>query len=118
MLSNAIALAALTCAGFYMIYNKLPPRMKAVFVKYDLLTDVSALMLTYVLLGGTVTALIASALVSIVVSMLLHIAKFPNDYIWLTDSLAKVKGLLDSFKDMMKGLNQKYVDINEAKVSI
>lgn len=118
MLSNAVALAALTCAGFYMIYNKLPPRMKAVFVKYDLLTDVSALMLTYVLLGGTLTALIASALVSIVVSMLLHVAKFPNDYVWLTDSLAKVKELLKSFKDMMKGLNQKYVNVNETNVSV
>jgi hypothetical protein len=113
MLSNALTLAAFTSAGFFIIYNKLPLRIKMLMIRYDLITDFLALMLTYIVFGGTVTALIAAALVSIIISILLHIAKYPNDYIWLSDTLTNVSQLIQEGKNVMKNLNQKYVGIKD-----
>lgn len=111
MLSNAITLAALTSAGFFMIYKKLPPKAQALIVKYNLVSDIAALLLTYVIFGGTVTALIAAALVSLVASMMLHIASHPDDFLWLKDMIDSVKDLLEEGKEMLKKANGKYVDL-------
>lgn len=117
MLSNGIALAALTCAGLYMIYIKLPRKVRLILLKFDLFTDIAALVFTYFMFGGTVTALIAASLVSIAVSVLLHIAKHPDDYVWLHDILKTFSGLMDQFKMFMKDLNTKYVDSQEANTA-
>lgn len=108
MLSTAFTLGLLTTVGFYLVYSKLPTKAKKFITKYPLLSDVFALIGTYALFGGTVTALIAGAMVSIVVSMLLHVANHPDDFMWLTDSIQAVKDALAKIQEWMTQLNQQY----------
>jgi len=118
MISNAITLAALTSVGFLLIYKKLPRNFRHLVVKYNLVFDILALIATYIVFGGTVTALIAAALVSIVVSVMLHIAAHPSDYCWLFDMFASVRNVIGQCKEQMKQLNQKYLDMKEAPSAV
>lgn len=111
MIGNAVTLAALTSAGFFLIYKKLPRRAKRLIVKYSLVSDIVALLLTYLIFGGTVTALIAAALVSIITSILLHIANHPEDFTWLNDTIKSAKTVLEEGKELLRKMNTKYVDM-------
>jgi len=117
MISNAITLAALTSAAFFILYKKLPRKAKRLVVKYNLVSDVLSLLATYVIFGGTVTALIAAALVSLVMSIMLHIANHPDDYLWLTDTIKVAKQYIDEGKKQLVELNKRYVNIKDASAS-
>lgn len=108
MMGNACSLALLTAVGGYIIYKKLPPKAKHLITKYHFLTDLFALIGVYVLFGGTVTALLAGAIVSIIVSVLLHIANHPEDYEWLHDAIERIKAALRQFQTYLIQMNQKY----------
>jgi hypothetical protein len=109
MISNAITLASLTAVGGYLVYRKLPGKAKHLIKRFPLMTDVLALIGTYALFGGTVTALIAGALVSIVVSAMLHIVNHPDDFVWLYDALEQVRNLLDEAKGWLTSMNRTYL---------
>jgi len=101
MISTAFALALLTTGGFLIIYQKFPPGLKRFIQKHPLLSDMVALLLIYVLLGGTLTALIAASICGLFVSMLLHVANHKQDFLYLFDFYdimtsigRKVQGLL------------------------
>jgi hypothetical protein len=83
MLTNAFALALVTSGGFMMVYKKFPRRLRKWIEKNALLADASALFLTYVLLGGTLTALTAGAMVGLMTSGLLHVAQNKEDFEYL-----------------------------------
>ena len=99
MLTTGLALAVLTSTGFYMIYNKLPGWARRWMVKHSLLTDVTACVLTYILMGGTLTALFAAAFVGIIISIMLAILN--NE---VTAAAA------DRLVERIKDLQQKLVD--------
>ena len=115
MLSNAVTLSLLTVVSGYIIFKKLPPKLQSAVLKFPAVTDIIALLGTYLLFGGTVTALIAGALTSVLVSALLHIALFPDDFEWLFDTLDKFKGLIEKLKSMLKEFNQSYKDMKNSE---
>jgi len=81
MLGTAAVLAILTTSGFLIIYAKLPDRIKVFLTKNTLVTDGITLIAVYVLLGRTLTALIAAAMSGLFISGLLYIAqKDKNPY--------------------------------------
>lgn len=108
MMGNAVSLALLTAIGGYIVYKKLPPRARHLITKYHFLTDMFALIGVYTLFGGTVTALIAGGIVSIIVSALLYMANHPDDYQWLYDTLERVKLVLLQLQQKMQELNENY----------
>lgn len=75
MLVNGFILATLTVSGFYLIYRKLPMRLRRFMEKHSLMTDIVACVLTYILFGGTLVALFASAWVGIMISILLALVQ-------------------------------------------
>lgn len=113
MLSDAFALALLTVTGFMFIYKKLPRKIRKFLEKYSLLTDFVSAVLTYMLLGGTLTALTASALVGIFTSCLLYIAQNPDDFTYLWDFAEGIKTMLSRFQLQLKAYGKQY---REAKV--
>lgn len=84
-MGNAVALAILTTTGWVMLYCKLPKGVKKFLLKHHLLTDAGCLLLTYYVLGGTLTALIASAICDIMISALIHMARNEQDYLFVWD---------------------------------
>ena len=74
MIGTALTLAILTTAGFLIIYLKLPQSVKNFIQKHTLMTDGVALVAVYLLLGGTLTALIAASMCGLFISVLLYIA--------------------------------------------
>jgi len=108
MLSTATALAILTTGGFVVVYSKLPRRMRKFIEKHSLATDVVALFLAYMLLGGTLTALTASAMVGLMISGLLHIQNNREDFEWLFDGIDFCKTGLASLGAKLKEMGQNY----------
>lgn len=75
MITTALTLSLLTTGGFLVIYYKLPKSLKKLILKFPLMTDITALAAAYMVLGGTLTALMAAAMSGLSVSILLLIAK-------------------------------------------
>lgn len=74
MIADGLSLAVLTTIGFVIVYTKLPKFICRFFERFSLLTDILALVLTYMLFGRTLTALFAAAFTGLFVSGLLKIA--------------------------------------------
>lgn len=108
MLSDAFALALLTTAGAMMVYKKLPSKVKRFLEKHALMTDLVSLVLTYLLLGGTLTALAAGAMVGIFVSGLLHIANNKEDFLYLFDFIDACKAQLASLNKTLSEFGKEY----------
>lgn len=105
MITNAIALAGLSLAGFYLIYRQLPRNVRRIIIKYSLLADLAALIITYVMFSGTITALVAAGIVSICTSVLLQISKYPERYSFIFRALDQVQGLIKQFNEYLDSLN-------------
>ena len=75
MLQNALIFAGLTFIGMAFIYAKLPDWARRWIKRRSLLFDITACIITYIIFGQAVTALIAAAMVGILVSAWLWIAK-------------------------------------------
>lgn len=103
MIGNAIALSVLSTAGFYIIFAKLPKRIRDLVQKYYLLSDILALIGVYILFGGTLTALFAGALSGLFVSILLKVANSPEEFLYIYDART---WLQEQFKNTQTILNQ------------
>ena len=108
MITSAISLAVLSTAGFVVVYKKLPRKIRRWISRHGLLADISALFLTYMLLGGTLTALMASALVGLFTSALLYISQNPEDFEYLDTIAEMIKDQLNKLKQMSKEFGQAY----------
>ena len=58
--------------------------------------------------GGTITALMAGAIINIMVSAMLHVANNHNDYVWLFDIFDKCKAVMQRLKDYLAEINDNY----------
>ena len=73
--ANAAILAVVTTAGILFFAIKLPAHIQKFLVKHELITDTAAGVLTYWMLGKTVTSLLASGLVGITTSIIIWTVK-------------------------------------------
>ena len=108
MISQAIALSLITFGGFFLVFKKLPEKVQTFIKEKSLLTDIVCLAGTYTLLGGTLTALFASALVGLFVSAALHVANHKEDFMYLDDFADLVKSGTDQVKETLSSLGKKY----------
>ena len=110
MLINGLTLAVLTTTGFVIVYKKLPRKIRKLIEKHSLITDAVALLLTYILFGGTLTALVAAAMVGVFVSILLHIANNPDNFMYLYDACELMKVKLNDVKNALNRVGAAYRD--------
>ena len=75
MIGTALTLSIVTTGGFLAIFYKLPVRLRKLIVKHPLATDITTLGMAYLILGGTLTALMAAAMSGLFISILLFLAK-------------------------------------------
>lgn len=75
MLQFSFLLAGLTFVGFALIWMKLPTWVRKQITRFPLWFDFVITAFIYMFLGQTLTALLASALFGILVSVYLYIAK-------------------------------------------
>lgn len=75
LVSNAIILAVATTTGLVFLIKKLPGRIQAFLVRMGFFSDVIAAVLTYWMLGKTLTAMLAAAFVGIFISVGIHYAR-------------------------------------------
>ena len=113
MMTTALSLAILTTVGAIIIYQKLPRKVRRFLEKHSFMTDLFTLFAVYALLGGTLTALMAGAMCGIMVSILLHIANNPNDYLYVYDAkellikkMGEAKQALNTYGAMYRERNQ------------
>ena len=108
MISQAIALSVLTFTGFFIIFTKLPEKVKEYILKYSLVTDIVTLSAAYTLLGGTLMALFSSAIVGLMVSGALHIANHKEDFLYLWDLKDSVANRISRVKEDLKEYGERY----------
>lgn len=112
MLTTAASLAVLTTVGCLIIYNKLPRRIRKFIEKHSLLTDLLCLIGIYMLLGGTLTALFAASMCGLAISVLLHIANHPDDFLYLYDLRDFLKEKMKDAKLMLDAYGHAYREKN------
>lgn len=117
MLSNAFALALLTTGAVLWIYRKFPHKLRSFIEEHSLLADIVALVLTYLLLGGTLTALVAGAMVGLMTSALLHIAANEQDFLFLYDLRDFLKDKAIVANQVLKDYGRVYREQREAKLA-
>ena len=110
MMSNALALASLSVVGFYLVWAKLPRKVRRLIQKYALAADLSALIGIYLLFGGTLTALLAGAMAGIIVSALLAIANSPEDYLFIYDIRDALKNYVKMAKEALNEFGKSYAE--------
>jgi len=108
MIGTGFALAILTTAGAIAIYMKLPEKVRHFITKHSLLTDVLTLIGVYYLLGGTITALFAAAICGLAVSIMLHTANHPDDYMYLADMKVMMMARFEEMNRALKAYGQRY----------
>ena len=73
------------------------------------MTDITSLAIVYMILGGTLTALFASALTGVMISLMLHIANNPDRYAYVVYFVKKMKTKINEVIDT---LNKTYATKN------
>ena len=73
MIIDSLILAAITGAGFYLIFNQLPLKARLWLLNHRLVTRIGCAIGVYGLLGGTLTALFAAGFLDLFVGILLNI---------------------------------------------
>ena len=95
MLTTGLVLAGLTVGGFYMIYRKLPNKVKQFFINRPLFTDAVGACFTYVLFAGTAVGIMAAAWAGLILSFMIAARKNPFIMGWVQTAKEK---LTDLFK--------------------
>jgi hypothetical protein len=108
MIGQALALAILTFVGFFIVFSKLPVKVQNWIHKHGLFTEIGTLLGAYVLLGGTLTALFASAIVGLMVSAGLYIHQNKNDFSYLFDLADWLKGAAKKGQAELKKYGEEY----------
>ena len=91
MIIEGLVLASITGAGFYFVWHKLPQVIRKFFLRHPLFTDTIACVLTYTLLGGTLTALVAAAWLGCIVSAMLYLVNNPTTSAAMDQLAVKLK---------------------------
>lgn len=118
MLSNALAISIMVTGSFLFLYQKMPPSVRAFIVKYSIIADVLAMVSTYWMFGGTVTALMAGAMVDLMISALLYIANHPQDFSFLFDIIEMMKGLVEKGRAALADMNAKYKESRSGQADL
>ena len=86
----------------------MPRKIRIYVEKYSLFTDLFTLIAVYMLLGGTLTALMAGALCGLFISALLHIANNPDDFLYLYDLKIFLQEKLDMARHLLNEYGKTY----------
>ena len=116
MIVNGLVLAILSTTAWCVIFQKLPRRIRKLIQKHTLLADVVALLLTYMVFGGTLTALVAAAMVGLFISMLLHIVNHPEQFLYINDFIEIIKKKLTELKKVLDELGTSYREKKEKEI--
>ena len=112
MITTGLTLALLTGAAFYMIFIKLPKRVRVFMQKHPLLTDAVACLLTYMLFGGTLVALFSAAWLGLIISTILALTSNPTTNAMLERLGNKMNAMKDSCVDFIAVHSEAYLEKN------
>jgi hypothetical protein len=108
MISQALALSILTFAGFYMIFDRLPDKVKQFTFDHQLIANIALTVGTYALLGGTLTALFAAAVVDLMVRTSFYISNHRESFQYLYDFCNVLKDKFQQFQVMLQEYGKQY----------
>ena len=108
MISTAFTLACLITASLFFLYNHLPREVRRWILKHGLLVDFTVMVVTFLSLGTTVTALIASAIVDLFVSLAIYVMNHPDEYVFVFDTIEVVKAMLKKAQLRLTELNNEW----------
>lgn len=74
MITNAVVLGSVTTIGGVLLYIRFPAWLRRLIMKWSVVVDVGAAILTYFVFGETATALLAAGLVGCLTSAILWFA--------------------------------------------
>lgn len=97
MIIEALVLATITGVGGYYLYRKLPKVIQRFLLRHPLLTDLTAAIITYSLLGQTILALLAAGFIGLVVSILLALLSNPKSAAAIEKIAEKLSALWTQF---------------------
>ena len=109
MIVEGMLLGTITMTGFAFTYKKLPGRVKRFIVRHPLLTEVVMVVTFYEIMGMTVIAHVAAAVMTLQAMALLHIARNPDDFRFLDDVIDEGKAKMRAAMDKLKEINARHM---------
>jgi hypothetical protein len=103
LLVDSMILAAITGTGMWLIFKKLPLKMRLWLNNHMLVTRFGCAILTYTILGGTLHALFAAAWIDLFVSVVMHLYSKPDTHTAMTRLGAYIKTMYDKVAKVIGG---------------
>ncbi len=103
MLSDGLILGALTAAGFYLVYKRLPDWAKEFAAKHPLFVDVLVACCVYLLLGWTLTAHMAAAFAALLHPIMMILGRNERFCAWVKMIWQKGKEAWEKLLGLLEG---------------
>jgi len=108
MLLDAFVIASLCGISILYFSDKMPEKLKQLFKNNPRVADLIAFLSAYVLLGGTMTSLVAGIMLIGVVESMLYIAQRPEEFLYLWDLKKSVEERMDALKRDLSEFGNEY----------
>jgi hypothetical protein len=99
MILDSLLLAAITGTGMYFIFRALPLKVRLFLHNHMLATRLACAILTYTLLGGSLTALFAAAWLDLFVSILMELYRNPES----AEAMGRLSAMVSEFRSKVTG---------------
>lgn len=108
MLVSGMVLGFMTLGGCYVMYKRLPSGLKQFCQRHPLLVDLLLAGAFYSIMGPTLVAHVAAATMSLGAMGLLHMARHPQDFEFVTDSIEAAKQQFSNALDKLRQINEEH----------
>jgi hypothetical protein len=104
LIVDSMVLAAITATGFWLIFKKLPLKVRLWLNNHLLVTRMGCAVLTYTLLGGTLHALFAAAWLDLFATVMMHLYSKPETQATMSRLGAYIKAMYDKVAKAVGGI--------------
>src|SRR5512142_1224941 len=91
MILEGMVLGTITFAGFKMLFDKLPDKIKDFAIRHPLITDTCIVVVFYEVMGMSIVAHVAVACMSMMEFAYLGILRNPEEWGWILDYVEQGK---------------------------
>ncbi len=106
MILEGVVLGGITLAGFTVLYKRMPIPVKKFMMKHPIITDCVIVVFFYEVMGMSIIAHVAVAVMSLGVMAGMEVARNPQDYQYLLSRMNFAKNewakIMDKLKDKDK----------------
>ncbi len=108
MLFEGFILGTMSAFCMALMFNRFPGKMQVWISQHPLLAEGFMVVSFYMIMGTSVTAHIAAAVMSMESFAAMHVFKNKPEFLWIHAGIDRAKQSLSGFSDKLKKINEEY----------